>query len=603
MRNHPFRRALLALSIIILSLPLLVLLQFSRNGSFTFSTGEMTISGRYLQDQKQSSLASDSGTEPVSENHDTAQHSERAVQDDVRILFGGIEFQITSKDGLSIVLKNKERVPVESVSLRADSEKAQVTLSDGSILIFSNEFREGAPLLRTQARLASNTLSIELPFKPLGSSRISESNGLPLITNANGENYVFFTIQPHPERRVLVLGGTSAEFSYVRKQEQPTQIVVSHILESMRTPNAWQQSLESWRQKALSGWEKAMASNPDEQIVATYISEALHKDFYRAAIATTPKTYIDGSTISWRSTVFFGHLTDGMKSLSARELEVLGHASKLANEGSPELLAEQNLVQTLYTRNNYTLLDDLVKIASNLDPAQLSPYLACGVLENWTDWETVKKGRENPFSRLISQALYVLSQGLTRTQTNLILATNPKNPDLALSLRAGRALERYGKIAGDTEQELIGRSILHSLFSTSDAAGNIAASSIPNAQGSLSAASIYSILGFGRARAIPLQNTLAPAMWAWTCSPQVSVIQNDASIEISVQFKAGDTHYMLIRGVPPFSRIQLYNIDFRTDPRFERYDSSGWAYNEDQRTLMLKMKHRENTEYIRLFFE
>jgi hypothetical protein len=60
---------------------------------------------------------------------------------------------------------------------------------------------------------------------------------------------------------------------------------------------------------------------------------------------------------------------------------------------------------------------------------------------------------------------------------------------------------------------------------------------------------------------------------------------------------------MMIKGVKPFKKIQLYNIDFRTDPRFERYDSSGWAYSESEQTLLLKMKHRAKEEHIRIFYQ
>jgi hypothetical protein len=43
-------------------------------------------------------------------------------------------------------------------------------------------------------------------------------------------------------------------------------------------------------------------------------------------------------------------------------------------------------------------------------------------------------------------------------------------------------------------------------------------------------------------------------------------------------------------------------MDYRTDPQFERYDSSGWSYSSAEQTLLLKMKHREETEHIRIFY-
>jgi hypothetical protein len=59
---------------------------------------------------------------------------------------------------------------------------------------------------------------------------------------------------------------------------------------------------------------------------------------------------------------------------------------------------------------------------------------------------------------------------------------------------------------------------------------------------------------------------------------------------------------MLIRGLRPFVKIQLYGIDYRTDPQFERYDSSGWSFSSSEQTLLLKLKHRSQVEHIRVFY-
>jgi len=69
-----------------------------------------------------------------------------------------------------------------------------------------------------------------------------------------------------------------------------------------------------------------------------------------------------------------------------------------------------------------------------------------------------------------------------------------------------------------------------------------------------------------------------------------------------VNFPAGETHYMIIRGMRPFTKIQLYGMDFRTDPQFERYDSSGWSYIAEEQTLILKMKHKTQTEHIKVIY-
>jgi hypothetical protein len=43
-------------------------------------------------------------------------------------------------------------------------------------------------------------------------------------------------------------------------------------------------------------------------------------------------------------------------------------------------------------------------------------------------------------------------------------------------------------------------------------------------------------------------------------------------------------------------------MDYRTDPEFEQYDSSGWVYSAQEQILVLKMKHRSTVEYIKVHY-
>jgi hypothetical protein len=121
--------------------------------------------------------------------------------------------------------------------------------------------------------------------------------------------------------------------------------------------------------------------------------------------------------------------------------------------------------------------------------------------------------------------------------------------------------------------------------------------------GRISSARIYRILHSGGyyPRAADI-GAVGNGLWAWTAASSVSAVQNDGVLDIAVSFPVGETHYMLIRGIRPFTKIQLYNMDYRTDPQFERYDSSGWTYSPSEQILLLKMKHRTPAEHIMVYY-
>ncbi|MCL2130741.1 MAG: hypothetical protein FWH35_10375, partial [Treponema sp.] len=159
------------------------------------------------------------------------------------------------------------------------------------------------------------------------------------------------------------------------------------------------------------------------------------------------------------------------------------------------------------------------------------------------------------------------------------------------NLRLGKALLAYAEDVNDTVKAGIARSLILSSLS------------MAGMEGEPSAARLYRILTPLDAypRAVSISD--APNnVWAWTTAPEVNAVITTDVMDITVRFPAQETHYMIIRGIRPFARLQLYNMDFRSDPQFERYDSSGWAYYAQEQTLVLKMKHRTIDENIRIIF-
>jgi hypothetical protein len=92
-------------------------------------------------------------------------------------------------------------------------------------------------------------------------------------------------------------------------------------------------------------------------------------------------------------------------------------------------------------------------------------------------------------------------------------------------------------------------------------------------------------------------------VWAWTVAASISYQQDAAgNITLTIDYPAGEAHYLIISGIPAFQSIEIYNIPYRTDPRFETYNSSGYVYDETTQTLLLKSRHRSQRESIRLLY-
>jgi hypothetical protein len=169
-------------------------------------------------------------------------------------------------------------------------------------------------------------------------------------------------------------------------------------------------------------------------------------------------------------------------------------------------------------------------------------------------------------------------------------------------------MDQYGRLAGREDWAAMGRSLVLSVLAQTDTVGMIPAATVLGAGGNFiaaresrfSAARLYPYL---RLDNFPRAERIAGGIggWAWTAGSSVDVIQNGDITDISVTFPVGETHYMILRDVRPFAKIQLYGIDYRTDPQFERYDSSGWVYSRAEQTLLLKIKHQNPVEHIVIY--
>jgi hypothetical protein len=95
---------------------------------------------------------------------------------------------------------------------------------------------------------------------------------------------------------------------------------------------------------------------------------------------------------------------------------------------------------------------------------------------------------------------------------------------------------------------------------------------------------------------------ISPGIWAWTCTPSLTVQATSSRYLFLATFPAGRSHYLSFYGIRPFANIQHSDIDYNPDNDFESYDASGYLYNKSANALYMKMKHKKDAEDIKLSF-
>jgi hypothetical protein len=574
----------------------IVTIQFAKKGGFSLQVGNLLVSGQ-RRTLEEGEVVPYAGADPL--------------MGETVVTFGGLEFRLAGENsaskgaGAALYLTDEAGNRYTGVCeyLVVEEDGLRFYMAGGADLFFS--VAEDGTELRIGGNFHDEMFTgLELPYRPLKSSRVRDAGTGQFAIIAEGRNYQF-NRAGLDNRQVLTLQKGGIPITYGVVGEEREFIPENYILAEARETGAYREALLHWVDRNYALWGQVVASRNDEDVVIAFGGEALSRGSYKSALAAVSQTFLSSSRRTYESSVFLGNMTTAQRGFIAEEAEYLARLSRGIDENFSDFLLEYHGLEYLAIRGHESLVEKGISLLRGYDPASLTLEQIPGLLEAVTG----QPPREA--EALTSQGCAILSRRLQQVASPaeshpLILVVQDGRADTVWNLRLGKALADWGDAAGQRDWAAIGRSIVLSVLSLEDEAGLVPALLSPGEptgdQGPVSAARLYRLLMLGnyRPRAMAISPTSA-GMWAWTASPDISVAQEGAVMDIAVTFPVGESHYLLIRGVKPFYRLQFYDMDWRTDPQFERYDSSGWMYYTRDQILVLKVKHRATVEHIRLY--
>ena len=177
--------------------------------------------------------------------------------------------------------------------------------------------------------------------------------------------------------------------------------------------------------------------------------------------------------------------------------------------------------------------------------------------------------------------------------------------DIESSIYAARFLLAESEISRDSIMRSIGRQLIVSALAYADESGALPAkldfSRGVHGEGSIAPEKLYRQVINSRPfpRHVSLSKELGNGSWAITSTDNFKVENSQDETVIFCDFPVGAIHHMAIKGIDSFSLLYMSGIRWRSDPNFERY-YAGWAYDEQQRILYVKLRHNVKRESIRI---
>jgi len=599
MRKPIVPRFLLLLVLYAVIIIILVQLQFAKNTNFTFRVGDLIIQGNH-------------GTKP------SQILNSYSLSGDTSVFFGGVEFIL----GNGLLLTGSVNTPCRPELMTLTDNEVYFRLDEGSMLVFTTQYTGGAIELvvradffgltdsgqtdseQTEVSEESSPLyhSLKIPFRLLPTSTVVKK-GQTFLINADGVNYTF---NRNTDTDNIVLENQNLTISYRVLLDKEVANPREFIIPAAQDSEQYEATLALWLDQSYLLWNRTVAGSGesvDGELISAYMSEALKRGTYRAAV-TAVSTSWNPANVFYEASAYIGRLDTALKTFSAAEWEKTARLARLFNEKSADFLEEFHTIEFLAVRGYDNLIDDAAKILRTFDPATMTAEQAAGFLEGYLDWDRYRSGRYNPFDRFVDQALFVITGGLQKNNWtgDALVFTKigaVEEADTELNLRLGSSLIRF-----DDEARIgLGRTLILSVLSLANNAGSVPRRVQKNFSGSgdrLESQEIYRICFAGENYA--RTQAVSAGLWAWTAASSISGSPGIGRLDITVDFSANETHYMMIRGIKPFSSLQISGSTYNQDSQFERYDYSGWTYSAPEQTLLLKIRHRAPTERVTIIY-
>jgi hypothetical protein len=533
----------------------------------------MTIRGSYLEEDSQD----------IEEHTNT-----RQITGGIRLLYGGLEFNLKDDRGKSLLLDqtpvNPEFMLITENTLQ-QSWSARFVLPGGTAISFVSVDSARGPELHINAEFAGDDSEITIPISQRRSSLIRDNEQAGILYS--GYRYFFSIPGSIIEEGKIHLSKSSSAISYRHRSAQRIFDPSDYIIAQAEN---YEDEIRNWRDVSFSYWTQNIlhtsATIQNEENVIAYLSEAIQRGNYTSAVNAITPRITNSPGHSHRSSVIVGGMDNAFRTFISSESAKTNLITRLARERSLAVLREEHILDHLLSRSNNTLANEVIEIIDRVDPNMLTIDYIAGLLEFYSDLTLWRPNRQINF--LTEEILLIISDNLRQdTQNDTVYVLTQDGNNREYNLRLGIALINWIETIQNAEQAKpewikIGRSLVLSALSGSNS-GNL-----------------HSILKpiMYYPRAVRLSDDL----WAWTISPSVNHTLINGNVNVTFTFPATMTHHVILRGVRPFLRLQIHGMDWRPSAEFERYDSSGWLYHPQEQTLVLRLRHRSTTENVRIIY-
>ena len=517
----------------------------------------------------------------------TDENNTSKLKNNFSVSFGGIT--VFSDYNNIPHICNDAQTPLELESWNQISETAfNLVFKDGTQVVFSYPSTEVLTPISIETFLPKGVTAIALPFKINGSYTLTDKKSNNLVLASKAGEYEFSI--PQVDSQFLYFYNYEPIASYdIFTKEKVFTFADAKAL-ALSSEEYYKYSVEKVKSSVL--FKNEVPESASEIAITAYVAEMASQGKYSQAIESVPAAAKTVAKRSYLSAPYFNSLVEMNKTLVMQNENIAYRMNYSIEQGNPSVFEFDAFSMYIQTRSTPEAVKSL-SLLTQEGTAEPTPLQASGIIKLYADLYPISKEKADVLQVPAQKALGIIEKYCSIKDDIFSFAQENVEFSSLDYAKTGDALVRYGEIIGNPDICAVGRLMF-----------NIGVSRIDTSDIE-SFATIYPLAARNNKfypHLVILEETLTEPIWTWTAAQSMSIkTDSENTSTISLDFPQGDSHYVIINGIKPFKSIEIYELFFRTDHRFETYNSSGYVYDSKSNTLFLKYRHKSGTEIVKLY--
>ena len=518
------------------------------------------------------------------------QDGESVYKNKLRVSYNGINF-FCDDNNLAMVKKDGEQVPVYLTDWKQlDDLSCEVEFTEGVKVTF--ELASTAPdsSLAIMTELPTTVSSFLIPYNYASNLKLqkSESNSLILGTRKIAWELAAYSVV-----------ASYAEFNrydsvatYAVYDENKKFSFESIADQSISSGTEYVKNIAQFKKNLIASFDSnTVIENITEQVAVSYTAALAENGNYNRALEKIPDSVKKSRQRTWLSAPYMNTLEDMNADLDKTLKEYEKKINDSAYNGSFDLYTTHKLSDFLYIHPEPNNVTRFLQNTAAANIEELSIAQITGIIQTYVDLLSLKPSYAAILEPAMESCITVITESCSFDNNILTISENGTFLSVIQAVETGIALLRYGTAIKNDTLIHAGYALVNSYISE-------------NTSFDLrTLANLYPIVAYDNQNYPHLEKVYDDGkklIWAWTCANKITCNIDGEESVFTIDFPEGSTHYVIFRGIEQFNSIYIYDMAFRTDPRFETYNSSGYVYKKNNNALLLKSRHKQQNETVRL---